>query len=115
MSGIYIKGMEMPKTESEVLIIAIESDGSVFPVRIDGEGHPMIFPNEEMKNHAVTVPEHGDLIDLKSPFEAQYYDEMTEEWSEKTVTVEDVLYGCMVSEMPPVVIPADRADKEGEG
>ena len=55
----------------------------------------------------VPVPDHGDLIDLNAPFEAQYYDEMTEEWTEKTVTVEDVLYGCMVSDMPPVVIPAD--------
>ena len=36
--SVLIKGMEMPKTESEVLIIAIESNGSVYPVRIDGEG-----------------------------------------------------------------------------
>lgn len=63
MSDILIRGMEMPKTESEVLIIAIKSDGSVYPVRIDGEGQPMIFPNEEMKNRAVNVPPHGDLID----------------------------------------------------
>lgn len=60
--SVLIKGMEMPKTESEVLIIAIESNGSVYPVRIDGEGQPMIFPNEEMKNHAVPVPPHGRLI-----------------------------------------------------
>ena len=64
--GVYINGMEMPKTESEVLIIAIESDGSVYPVRIDGEGQPMIFPNEEMKNRAVPVPPHGDLIERKA-------------------------------------------------
>lgn len=63
MSDILIRGMEMPKTESEVLIIAIKSDGSVYPVRIDGEGQPMIFPNEEMKNRAVPIPPHGDLID----------------------------------------------------
>jgi hypothetical protein len=61
--SILIKGMEMPKTESEVLIIAVKSDGSVYPVRIDGEGQPMIFPNEEMKNRAVPVPPHGRLID----------------------------------------------------
>lgn len=61
--SILIEGMEMPKTESEVLIIAIKSDGSVYPVRIDGDGQPMVFPNEEMKNCAVPVPPHGRLID----------------------------------------------------
>lgn len=62
--GLYIKDMNIPKTESEVLIIAIKSDGSVYPVRIDGDGQLMVFPNEEMKNCAVPVPEpHGRLID----------------------------------------------------
>lgn len=68
--SVLIKGMEMPKTESEVLIIAIESNGSVYPVRIDGEGQPMIFPNEEMKNHAVPVPPHGRLIDADALLES---------------------------------------------
>lgn len=61
--GVYISDMEMPKDKSEVLIIAIESDGSVFPVRIDGEGQPMVFPNEEMQNKSVPVPPHGRCID----------------------------------------------------
>ena len=67
--SILINGMEMPKTESEVLIIAIKSDGSVYPVRIDGDGQPMVFPNEEMKNCAVPVQEpHGDLIERNALF-----------------------------------------------
>ena len=44
--SIYIKNIETPTTESEVLIIAIESDGSVYPVRLDGDGQPRIFQNE---------------------------------------------------------------------
>ena len=67
--GIYLPNMEMPKTESEVLIIAIKSDGSVYPVRIDGDGQPMVFPNEEMKNCAVPVQKpHGDLIERNALF-----------------------------------------------
>lgn len=56
----------------------------------------------------VPVPAHGDLVDLSSPFVAQYYDEMKEEWMEKPVTVRDVLYDCMVYGMPPTVIPAEE-------
>lgn len=63
MSGIYIPGMAMPAEQTYVLIIAIQSDGRVFPVRIDAEGNPMIFQNEEMQNRAIPVPPHGRLID----------------------------------------------------
>jgi len=71
--SILIKSMEMPKTESEVLIIAIKSDGSVYPVRIDGDGQPMVFPNEEMKNCAVPVPPHGRLIDADALKDLYHY------------------------------------------
>lgn len=66
MSGIYIPGMAMPAEQTYVLIIAIQSDGRVFPVRIDAEGNPMIFQNEEMQNRAIPVPPHGRLIDADS-------------------------------------------------
>lgn len=98
--SVYISGVEMPTKENET-IIRIQPDGTV----LDQYGHYLAIT-------AIPVPEHGDLIDLNAPVEAQYYDEMTEEWSEITVTVEDVLYGCVVSEMPPVIIPADQAEEE---
>ena len=91
--GVYIKGMEMPKTESEILIIAIKSDGSVYPVRIDGDGQPMVFPNEEMKNCAVPVPEpHGRLIDADAlgsfPYNMDFCDGgEADEWIEAAPTV----------------------------
>lgn len=58
----------------------------------------------------IEVPLHGRLIDLDGTALAQYYDEEHEEWSMKTVTVEDILWG-VCENMPPIVIPAD---KDGE-
>lgn len=92
--GVYIEGMKIPTDGS--MIFAIRPDGMVEDVMGCYVGK------------AVPVPPHGDLIDLKAPFKAQYYDEMTEEWLEKIVTVEDALYGCMVDEMPPTVISASE-------
>lgn len=60
--------------------------------------------------HPCELPPHGDLIDLSAKVDCQYYDEMYEEWSVRTVTVEDVLRGCL-EKMPPVVIPASEGAK----
>lgn len=99
MSEILISGMEMPKTESEVLIIAIKSDGSVYPVRIDGEGQPMIFPNEEMKNCAVNVPPHGRLVDADVLKKKRHW---TDDFYEtEYVEVEDI-------DSAPTIIPASE-------
>lgn len=106
--SVYIQGMEMPKTESEVLIIAIESNGSVYPVRIDGDGQPMIFPNEEMKNCAIPVQPHGRLID------ADKLDDVcvrlnSEDWG---ITVgEHKLLDRVLFEFP-TVLPAEQLEKE---
>lgn len=100
--GVYIN-MEMPKNGSCIQIV-IDDDGNVYP-----SVEKCILKMGSIAK-ATPVPPHGDLIDLKAPFEAQYYDDMTEEWIEKTVTVEDALYGCMVSDMPPVIIPADEGE-----
>ena len=54
MSGVYIKGMEMPLEKSR--IIQIYPDGTVR--RLDGS----IF-NSHFE--AVPVPKHGDLIDRR--------------------------------------------------
>ena len=96
--SILIKGMEMPK-EGHILSLVMRSDGKVLGAN-----------SGKALGKAIPVPPHGDLIDLKAQFKAQYYDEMTEEWSERMVTVEDVLYGCMVDEMPPTIIEAEEGE-----
>lgn len=100
--SIYIHGMDMPTKENTVILISPNGD-----VWMIGD-----MPNEDthlVKAKALSVPPHGGLIDLKAPFKAQYYDEMTEEWLEQMVTVEEALYGCMVDEMPPTIIPASES------
>ena len=62
----------------------------------------------------VELPEHGELVDLDAVVDCQYYDDMYEEWSIRTVTVRDVLYGCLEA-MPPVVIPASSSKLHEEG
>ena len=58
----------------------------------------------------VEFPEkHGNLIDIDSKIEVQFFDEQEEEWSLKTVTVGDYL--CYASEIPGVVVEAE-GDKE---
>lgn len=105
--GVYIKGMEMPK-RGHTVTITIVGSGEAYVEYYDCRPHI----EEEIEYKAIPVPDHGDLIDLSAKIVAQYYDEMTEDWLEKEVTVEDVIYGCIVDEMPPTIIPAD---KEGEG
>ena len=51
MSGVYIKGMRMPKDRP--LIIKINPDGTVNST----------FRNNYRKYEAVSVPDHGRLID----------------------------------------------------
>lgn len=118
MSGIYIPGDKVPTGCVGCGFRDPEYGGNcVLMPSFDAGTYEEQFercPFKELRKQFGVVPPHGDLIDLKAPFDALYYDEMTEEWSEKTVAVDDVLYGCMVSSMPPVIIPADPA-KEGEG
>ena len=96
--SVYIKGMEVP--EKQVYVI-LNPNGLV----------EVLAANNVLleEYQALSVPPHGGLIDLKAPFKAQYYDEMTEEWLEQMVTVEEALYGCMVDEMPPTIIPASES------
>ena len=56
MSGIYISGMEMPKSEN--VVILINPSGGVWMI---GD-----MPNEDtylVKAKAIPVPDHGRLID----------------------------------------------------
>lgn len=54
----------------------------------------------------IELPEkHGNLIDIDSKIEVQFFDEQEDEWSLKTVTVGDYL--CYASEIPGAVVEAD--------
>ena len=56
------------------------------------------------------ISRQAEYVDLSERVTATYYDEEHEEWSMKTVTVEDILWE-VCENMPPIVIPAD---KDGE-
>ena len=99
MADILIRGMELPKNDP--LRIVLNPNGQLF---VD---HGVTFTEYE----AIELPEHGDLIDLDAVVNCQYYDDMYEEWSIRTVTVRDVLYGCLEA-MPPVVIPSNKEETE---
>lgn len=113
MSDLLIRGIEMPEHCSKCEWRDAESGGEC-ELMI---GNPFETFKEQFehcpfrmiskRHHFVTVPPHGDLVDLSSPFVAQYYDEMKEEWMEKSVTVGDALHDCMVWGMPPTIIPAE--------
>lgn len=57
------------------------------------------------------LPKHGDLVDLDARVDAQFYDDMYEEWTIKTVSVRDLLHS-IVEEMPPIVIAASKEETE---
>lgn len=107
--SVYIPGMEMP-TEG-FITVTITADGRVVGNSQKINGKFEYLDNKDIAS-AIPVPNHGGLVDLKAPFCAQYYDEMTEEWIEKEATVEDVLLDSMVYDMPPVVIPASKGEPE---
>lgn len=124
MSDLLIRGMEMPKNCFDCPCYHHKVDDGYYDYEIcrasgtvfnDGyssvTGHKdHIDPFKARLDNCplIHVPPHGDLVDLSSPFVAQYYDEMKEEWLEKSVTVGDVLSDCMVWEMPPTIIPAEE-------
>ena len=118
MSDILIKGMEMPVTCSYCPLIAYDPDIEWNDGGRETQGAYVcvmtreLIDNTKREGHCplVPIPPHGDLVDLKAPFKALYFDEMTEEWEEKMVTVGDVLYSCMVDEMPPITIPAEEGE-----
>lgn len=104
MAGIYIPDIEFPPYPWTGMVVLVLKD--------DGTAHYTKAETLEQKTVNFTVvPPHGDLIDLSEKIIAQYYDEMTEEWLEKEVTVEDVLYGCIVDKMPSTIIPADPSEE----
>ena len=108
--SILIKGMEMPDNCTDCWFRKTArheylSDCQLCP--FTGDTTPYL--TRDKKCPLVPVPPHGDLIDLSAKVNAQYYDDADEEWSIKTVTVEDILYG-ICEEMPPTIIPAEEGE-----
>lgn len=89
MSGIYIPGVEMPKTGERALWLVIHSDGVVEYEDNKGFGWK--------RATATHVPEHGRLIDADAL--AYEYDEDSHEWGYDIHSA-------------PTIIPADKG---GEG
>lgn len=56
MSGVYIKGMQMPKENQRGLWAVIHSDGTV-------EYDTGDYGWKTLRQSAFNVPDHGDLID----------------------------------------------------
>ena len=101
MSGVYIRGMEMPKKHSYITI-TIWPNGIASYGLFDREEHLCNF--QETK--AVPVPEHGRLIDadeltLKKKF-------MLSGMGFTTFTVEAVLIHDI--ENAPTIIPAEEGE-----
>ena len=100
MSGIYIKGMEMPKA------------GGWKTIRIFYEGTCAV-PNWQgdctlMKGcEAIPVPDHGQLIDADAPIEV-----LDVQFPSGKTTVSKLLLSKIFGKIPPTIIPAD---KEVEG
>lgn len=60
MSAIYIPGVELPTMEQAYQAFAVGYDGTVYEVRL-WPGDPL----DEVNTKAISVPDHGDLIDRR--------------------------------------------------
>lgn len=86
--SIYIKGMEMPK------------QGTIIMILPDGTVQDMFFKTK--LGEALPVPPHGDLIDRTEliKHDNQHYEYLSDEFY---VTVRDI-------ERASTIIPADKED-----
>ena len=96
MSGVYIKGMEMPKDRP--LIIKINPDGTVSST----------FRNDYRKYEAFAVPDHGRLKDVDALIA------LHRARAKKAGGVSGLIsyMAAEVLDVAPTIIPADKeADK----
>lgn len=89
MSGIYVKGMEMPKDGEHPYWVTIHSDGTVEYNENKGQGW--------QTSEAVPVPDHGDLIDRDGAV--------------RDLRMDYAYAAAKIVALQPTIIPAD---KEGE-
>lgn len=91
MSGVYIKGMEMPKDGEHPYWVVIHSDGTVEYNENKGQGW--------QTSEAVPVPDHGRLIDGDAIRQTMFIGEQClYSWDE----IEDAI------DYAKTVIPADK-------
>ena len=99
--GIYIKGMD-----------CLPEDGTEFVVKKDEYG-TWIKPIGHMgfSMRLIDVPEpHGRLIDASYKVDMPFYDDEYEEYSVRTVTVEELL--MMADNEVPTIIEAERSEDD---
>ena len=100
MSGVYIKGMEMPKDGEHPYWVVIHSDGTVEYNENKGQGW--------QTSEAVPVPDHGrlgDLDKLESGLRlcAKY---------QTGYRQQGMLGCCETIRTAPTIIPADKKEAE---
>lgn len=100
--SILIKGMKMPKECAKCRLLEGDTmdglchgaekwlDDDYFRWGLYAEGD--IDDSKPLNCPLVEIPTpHGRLIDADAKIEKQIYNEMTQEWSVKTITVDDYL------------------------
>jgi len=110
MSGLYIKGMEMPSMHNGggvPEVFAVHGKIVVYP---NGEARlDITIDNTEHTYSLVPVPDHGDLIDhdaYRDEYVSQVYDLCTDDANNWRANALIDLF-----DNAPVVIPADKEDK----
>lgn len=86
--GIYIKGIEMP-TRNHEIIIRIQSDGRV----LDQWGHRL-----NLEPTAIPVPPHGDLIERQAVLETF------------SIHMNRGLHFVTIRDTIPTIIPAEEQE-----
>lgn len=108
--SIYIKGMNFPPEGCRV-IIAVDGDGVVYRMRINGD---YIFEQSD-KREAIEIPPHGRLVDadaMAAKDDADYEDAMEciADVSSRSIVCQ-LHYGVRkMIEEADTVIPADREE-----
>ena len=102
MSGIYIPGLRVPEENEDELWLAVRSDGTV---TFNAE-----YGWTTNKGKAVPVQPHGRLIDA-DVLEV----ELEKAWNERDDETFANHSSWKALHTAPTIIPADPADKEGEG
>ena len=92
MSGIYIKGMEMPKTGEFRCVIRKWGE----EITID------LYGNEELCGTLIPVPDHGRLIDADALLNSKGVGTQIAGWGK--------MYHETVIEYAPTIIPADKEE-----
>lgn len=112
MSGIYIKGMEMPKEPDEMIEIAIFGDGNVIQTGEswrspeNGKCYYTTTTPEKFFN-AVPVQPHGRLIDADAAVKQGWTISRTYSASPNQMVYE---VKAMTDEILPTIIPASEEE-----